>query len=94
MAILVDNGNFLLNINYYVVSNPMKFKSMVCCLEGWFWRGCLAMIADSLKLGWLATDWLLYMMKPERSGFSGFIVTKKSRNDRWQNRCLGGVAGV
>jgi hypothetical protein len=34
--------------------------------------------ADPLKLGWLATDWLLYMMKPERSDFSGFIVTKKA----------------
>jgi hypothetical protein len=54
----------------------------------------LALIADPLKLGWLATDWLLYMIKPERSDFSGFIVTKKAETADGKIAAWAWVVGV
>jgi hypothetical protein len=54
----------------------------------------LALIADPLKLGWLATDWLLYMIKPERSDFSGLIVTKKAETTDGKIAARAWVAGI
>jgi hypothetical protein len=52
------------------------------------------MIADPPKLGCLATDWLLYMMKRERSVFSGFIVTKKAETTDGKIAAWAWVVGV
>jgi len=50
----------------------MKFKVLACRLEDWLWSSYLGMVGDARKLGWL-----LYMIKPERLDFSGFITTKE-----------------
>ena len=94
MAILVNKDNKLLEIACYVVFNPMRFKGMVCRLDDWLWSSYLAMVDNVPKLGWLATDWLLYMIKPERSDFSGFIVTKKAETTDGKIVAWAWVVGV
>ena len=94
MAILVNKDNKLLEIACYVVFNPMRFKGMVCRLDDWLWRSYLAMVGDASKLGWLATDWLLYMIKPERSDFSGFVTTKEAETTDCKTAAWEWVAGV
>ena len=64
-SILVDEDAYLLELNRYIVLNPVKAR-LVAQARNWKWSSYRAMIAETVAPGWLTTDNILSQFSKQR----------------------------
>ncbi|MEH8016400.1 transposase [Rheinheimera muenzenbergensis] len=79
-AILVDKDAYLLELNRYIVLNPIR-ANMVQALDDWPWSNWHAVMGKTVSPAWLATDAILRMFgkqrKTAREKYDAFVQQGK-----------------
>lgn len=79
-AILVDKDAYLLELNRYIVLNPIR-ANMVRVLDDWPWSNWHAVMGKTTSPAWLATDAVLGMFgktrKAAREKYEAFVQKGK-----------------
>ncbi|KEQ12186.1 transposase [Endozoicomonas numazuensis] len=86
-GILVDKSSYLLELNRYIVLNPVR-AGMVDNPEAWLWSSYLYTLGQMEAPSWLAVDQTLLLFSPNRKqACEHFIrfVAADSGIDVWQN---------